>query len=161
MSQHRRPRQPSNVWQRVVPLMPTEHDEQAALVTWAALLAKQEVPALCLLYANANGGKRSKATAGKMKAEGVKAGVPDLFLAVARHGYHGLYIEMKTTRGRLSDDQKHWDEMLRGQGFRVEMCRGQDPAKELLLAYLADGLVRWKHWLSFAGRMKLDGVVDE
>ena len=72
----------------------TEESHQTALFAWAALHAN-ECPQLRLLLAIPNGGLRNKVTAGKLKAQGVKAGVPDIFLPVARGRYHGLWIEMK------------------------------------------------------------------
>ena len=83
----------------------TEHDEQAALFQWAELMAAQ-IPELRLMFAIPNGGHRHIGVARKLKAEGVKPGVPDIFLPVARNKFHGLFIEMKFGRGRLTKEQK-------------------------------------------------------
>lgn len=114
----------------------TEEAEQIALMRWAAY---QEglYPALKKLYHIPNGGKRGKAEAGRFKAMGVKRGVPDLFLAEPRDGYHGLYIEMKRVKGgELSREQKDWIEALRESGYRVEVCKGWQAASEVLIDYL-------------------------
>ena len=52
-----------------------------------------------LLYAIGNGRYRTKAEAGKLKAEGLKAGMPDLCLPVANRyrGENALFLEMKST----------------------------------------------------------------
>lgn len=68
--------------------LPTEEDEQIALFLWAKM-ASATMPELDLLYHIPNGGSRGKAEAGRFKASGVKAGVPDIFLPVARGGKHG------------------------------------------------------------------------
>lgn len=116
---------------------PSEHVEQKALFAWAKL-ASTTHPDLRLLYAIPNGGKRSKAVAGKLKAEGVKTGVLDTCLPVARGGFHGLYLEMKRRKGgKVSADQKRWVEDLRAEGYSAVVCRGWDEAREVLLAYLA------------------------
>ena len=114
----------------------TEEAEQIALMRWAAY---QEglYPALKKLYHIPNGGKRGKAEAGRFKAMGVKRGVPDLFLAEPRDGYHGLYIEMKRVKGgELSREQKDWIEALRASGYRVEVCKGWQAASVVLIDYL-------------------------
>ena len=67
----------------------SESQEQQALFEWAEL-SKRCFPELELLFHVPNGGARSKATAGRLKAEGVKPGVPDLCLPVPRGAYHGL-----------------------------------------------------------------------
>jgi len=71
-----------------------ESDHQIALFQWVSYQLKR-YPELELLYHIPNGGYRYKTTARRLKAEGVKAGVPDICLPVPRGGYHGLYIEMK------------------------------------------------------------------
>ena len=71
------------------------------------------------------------------KAMGVKAGVPDLCLPVARDRYHGLYIEMKTESGRISEAQKWWGEKLLEQGYMFEVCHGWKSAVGVLEWYLS------------------------
>ncbi|MBR5342575.1 MAG: VRR-NUC domain-containing protein [Oscillospiraceae bacterium] len=117
-------------------LLPKEGQEQATLMNWAKMQSWRW-PEIALLFHIPNGGGRSKAEAGRFKAEGVKAGVPDLFLPVPRGEYHGLFIELKRQAGgRVSAEQKEWIEKLRDQGYRVEVCRGWEAAAELLREYL-------------------------
>lgn len=78
--------------------VPTESAEQQLLFRWARFYVSK-YPELALLYHIPNGGSRRKSEAGRFKAEGVKAGVPDLFLPAARGNFHGLYIEMKRKAG--------------------------------------------------------------
>lgn len=125
----------------------SEHDEQAALFRWATFAANRW-PELALMFAIPNGGHRVKAVAAKLKAEGVKAGVPDLCLPVPRGEWHGLYIEMKTRTGRASKEQKRWLGALQAQGYRVAVCKGWEAAKELIEEYLASD--------AEAGRRRLD-----
>lgn len=117
--------------------VPTEHEEQRALMTWAAAQAVR-YPELHLLHAIPNGGHRSKATAGKLKAEGVKPGVPDLHLPVPRGSHRSLYLEMKRQKGgKLSEAQRWWHEALTAQGHHVQRVDGFEQARTHLLAYLA------------------------
>lgn len=116
--------------------VPTEHAEQRALITWASLSTGKH-PELRLLFAIPNGGARSKAAAGKLKAEGVKPGVPDLCLPVARGGHHGLYLEMKRVKGgTLSPEQKQWHQALTEHGYHVALCKGLQAAQASLITYL-------------------------
>ena len=112
--------------------------EQAALFEWAEYQAAV-MQELQLLYHIPNGGLRSKSEAARMKRQGVKAGVPDLLLPVARGGWHGLYIEMKAEGGRASTEQKKWIAALQEQGYRAEICVGWEAAAKLLTEYLRTG----------------------
>ena len=117
--------------------IPTESEEQKMVFEWAELSAGA-YPELDLLFHIPNGSYKSPAMAEKFKQEGLKSGVPDICLPVARQGYHSLYIEMKrTVGGRLSEKQKWWIENLRNQGCRVEVCRGFDEAVSVLENYLS------------------------
>ena len=100
-----------------------EHQIQSCCVTWFRYQWPQFAR---LLFAVPNGGARSKAQAGKLKAEGVVAGVSDLLLLVARKGYHGLCIEMKDAKGRQRDTQKDWQKAVEEQGYKYVLCRSYD-----------------------------------
>jgi hypothetical protein len=115
-----------------------EHAEQVALFRWAAI-ARARYPELALLYAIPNGGHRHIQVARRLKAEGVKAGVPDICRPVPRGNWCGLYIELKTARGAVSIAQRGWLKALQDQGYRVGVCRGWEPARTLIEDYLATG----------------------
>jgi hypothetical protein len=118
-----------------------ESAEQCALFQWAAVWAKSR-PELGMLFAIPNGGARSKATAGRLKAEGVKAGVPDICLPVRRSPYGALWIEMKRPKsagrrkGELSEPQKEWLGDLQAAGHCVAVCYGAAEAIATIDAYL-------------------------
>lgn len=124
----------------VKPRVPREDEEQETLFRWAELMAQVRWPELRYLYHVPNGGYRTKAEAGRFRAQGVKSGVPDIVLPAARGQYHGLYIELKRTEGgRLSSDQKDWLEFLTAQGYLAVMCRGWEEARRVIETYLDYG----------------------
>lgn len=112
-----------------------EHQHQKAIMDWARM-ARAKHPELWLLYAIPNGGHRSKTTAGRLKDEGVKAGVPDLHLPISRGGFVGLWIEMKSPIGKLSENQKQWAQKLQDAGHKVEVCRSAQEAINVIVWYL-------------------------
>lgn len=101
-----------------------EHRLQVRCVTW---FRYQWFPYRYLLFAIPNGGQRGKASAGKLKAEGVVSGVADLFLAMpARIDdkiYHGLFIEMKSPYGYQSQKQKQWQLQIEQQNYKYSVCK--------------------------------------
>lgn len=118
------------------PAVPTESDEQIALFRWAAYETGVH-PELGMMYHIPNERKCSAQQGARMKAEGRKSGVPDICLPVARGGYHGLYIELKRTKGgRVSDEQKGWLKALQRCGYRAEVCLGWDAARTVIMDYL-------------------------
>lgn len=123
----------------------SEHDEQVRLIKWA----KQQAhfcPELALLYSTPNGAKlpyhkdrrghRYSPEAMRLKAEGLKSGVPDLCLPVARQGYHALYIELKYDDNKPSEAQEWWLGELARQGCLAVVCWGADDAIGVLQEYL-------------------------
>ncbi|MFR8974529.1 MAG: VRR-NUC domain-containing protein [Eubacteriales bacterium] len=112
-----------------------EEAEQAAIFEWAEY-EKRKYPELELLYHVPNGGKRDAKTAAILKRCGVKAGVPDLVLPVARCGYHGLYIELKVGKNRTSKNQDRWLENLNAQGYKAVVCYGFNETTNMILRYL-------------------------
>ena len=116
---------------------PTEAQEQTWLMQWANAMSVLRYPELELLHHIANGGSRNKIEGRHLKEQGVKAGVPDMFLPVAKNGWHGLYIEMKrTVGGVVSPEQKRWIDKLRMQKYRVEVCKGFHAAADIIEAYM-------------------------
>jgi hypothetical protein len=113
-----------------------EGQEQAALMRELEL----RYPAVFeLIYHVPNGGHRVKAVAGKLKAQGVKAGIPDLVLTMARGGFFGLYIEFKATPpndAAISPSQHERIRKLNEQGYLAVVCRGHFDTVEQIRAYL-------------------------
>ena len=121
-------------------------DEHQALVA-------EYLDALGLLWCHIpNGGHRHKAVAGKLKAQGVKPGVPDNFIfdrpqnGASVHVYvRGVAIELKRPRAdgwtldaaarrtcsSVSKDQRAWIAGLIRAGWLVEVCFGFDEVRAL------------------------------
>lgn len=117
-------------------VVPTEHQEQVALFEWAAWMARKH-PDLLLMHAIPNGGKRDIRTAARLKAEGVKPGVPDIFLPVPKDGKHGLYIELKRSRGgTVSKEQEAWIRALSAQEYVCAVCHGHREAIRVITDYM-------------------------
>ena len=120
-----------------------EHDQQCMLIKWCATF-EHKYPALRNIFAIPNAGVAGGARRGGwLRAEGVKAGVPDLLLAWPMNGNNnrlfsmaGLWIEMKTATGRVSPEQKEWHEQLRRSGYAVAVCRSAEEAIETISKYL-------------------------
>lgn len=113
-----------------------EGQEQASLMLELAL---RFPVAAKLIYHVPNGGHRVKAVAAKLKAQGVKAGIPDLVLPMARGGYFGLYIEFKAKPPydtAVSPSQDACIQALLEQGYLAIVCRGAIDASEAIRAYL-------------------------
>lgn len=120
--------------------IPTEHQEQCAVVRFFDLTHKEHRGRLFAVPNGAwlAGNPRTRAAlVSKAKREGVRNGVPDLFLPIARGGYHGLFIEMKRLKGGVtSAEQKSWHQYLNEQGFLCVVCKGADNAIQLLKEYM-------------------------
>lgn len=116
---------------------PTQYEanEQEALFRWAAFIHGR-FPEIDLLYHIPNGGSRNRMEAANLKRQGVKAGVPDLCLPVARSGFNGLYIEMKAEKNTTTEKQEEWILALRRQGYAAEVCYGWERAAEVITKYL-------------------------
>ena len=121
----------------------SEHQEQRRLFLWLELMAA-EFPErredFDDIYAIPNGGFRHLATAGRLRAEGVKKAVPDVHCAVPVGIYHGLFIEMKSLTGTARPEQRARIARLRQRGYRAEVTRGWIVAARLIAEYLG---LRW------------------
>lgn len=115
-----------------------EGEEQAELVA----RFRELYPAIGLLLVHIpNGGSRRNAFEGwRLKQQGVRAGVSDLLLPVARGGFFGLWIEFKAAPpndAAVTDAQKEWVGLMREQGYRAEICLGVAAALAVLADYLS------------------------
>ena len=103
----------------------TEHEEQRELVRWF----RQTYNGV-RIFAIPNGGARSLATAGRLKAEGVSSGVPDLFIPEWK-----MWIEIKRSKGvSLSLEQKDWIKYLESVGFIFVVGKGAENAKQQIIS---------------------------
>lgn len=114
-----------------------EHYLQMAVFAWGQGLSSKH-PELLNLFAIPNGGHRHILTALKLKREGVQAGVPDLFLAVPNKKFHGLFIELKVNKNKLSLSQKNWHERLKNTKYYVDTCYDLVSAQKTILDYIND-----------------------
>jgi hypothetical protein len=117
----------------------TESAHQQAVMCWSAL-NENNFPELRWLHANPNGGFRDKRTAMTLKAEGVKAGIADLFLPSPKCGYYGLYIEMKLPKEKQRKEQIEFEAFVKGEGYAYSVCYSWIDAAQLLLMYLTNVL---------------------
>lgn len=115
-----------------------EAAEQGTLFEWAAL-QNGKYPELDMLFHVPNGGSRNAVEAANLKRQGVKAGVPDIFLPVARGEYHGMAIEMKAGKNRPTKEQLRWIANLTRQGYFVTVCYSWKAAAESIIKYLEMG----------------------
>lgn len=110
-----------------------EHNIQRLLVAWF----RDRYPHLAgVFFAIPNGGRRNKVTAAQLKAEGVLPGIPDLMLAYPRGEKAGLFLELKTERGSASKAQKEAMSALSGHGYAVQVAKGYEAAKAVIIDYL-------------------------
>lgn len=89
-----------------------------------------------LLFAVPNGHVRNKITASICKAEGVRAGVADMFLSISHPLWCGLYIEFKVGRGKQTDSQVSFQKAVEGMNYRYEVVSDFDSFKDLIENYI-------------------------
>lgn len=119
----------------------TEDGHQYAVMLWAQQESiRARWPALSRLYHIENERQCTPQQAARRKRMGVKKGVPDLCLPVARGKYHGLYIELKTPAGRVSPEQRWWLGNLNADGYCAIPCYGWEQARDALIWYLEGGV---------------------
>lgn len=113
----------------------SEHDHQVAVIKWFDLQYKEHRGRL---FAIANGGQRHVRVAQKLKAEGVRRGVPDMFLPVPMKDWCGLFVELKREKGWPTAEQEDWIDYLNSMGYCAVICRGFDEAKEAITRYMTE-----------------------
>ena len=97
--------------------MKSEHVEQREFVQWVRQMTPYRV------FAIPNGGSRGASQGARLKAEGVSAGVPDLYIPALHH-----WVEMKIIGGKTSPVQRDWHDYLRSLGDPVVVAYSRDEA---------------------------------
>ena len=115
----------------------SEHDMQAEFFYRIRILEKEE-PILKLLHAVPN--QATWKNAKKYTAEGMRKGWPDCAFPVksACGSFHSLYIEFKTDKGRLTEEQVDYLNLLTENGAMCVVCRDAEIAVELVMEYLKE-----------------------
>jgi hypothetical protein len=114
----------------------SEHAHQVALVSWWAIAHKAfGLPEFALL-AIPNGGHRHVAVAAKLKAEGVRRGIVDLCMPVARGGFHGLWIELKHGRNKPTPEQAEFIKWQEREGYKCAVHYDWMDARQEIENYL-------------------------
>lgn len=123
-----------------------EHKDQVAYFAWLSMAHPK-------YYRSATavplGGIRKPKTGAKLKAEGVKAGYPDVLIDVPLYGYHGLRFEFKApgkTQSSVTALQREWLVRLWNFGYAVGWAPGFESAMQLTEAYFR-GTYVWTDWL--------------
>lgn len=126
----------------------SEHGEQAALFCWAADSVGR-YPQLAWMFAIPNGFFGDSGQKAKMKAEGLRSGVCDVFLPYAppwHNKYHGCFIEMKierhrnTKNGGCSQEQLDFIKYITNAGYYCKVCYNWTEARDAIIAYLEGSL---------------------
>lgn len=108
---------------------------QQQVVKWFAY-TYPEIYKTGALFAVPNEGKRTRATASRMKAEGMFPGVADLILLLPRGGFHGACVEMKAKGGKLTPAQIAWGNARILSGYFVDVCFSYEQAVQTIEQYL-------------------------
>ena len=125
-------------------VVPTEAQEQAAVLSWWASYCRTIKQDVRLLVAVPNGSvlagdaRQRAMQMNKLKATGLRLGFPDLLLLIPFWSKFaaGLAIEMKRIGEKARPEQLAYHELLRAQGYRVVVCAGFDAAKAAIVDYL-------------------------
>ena len=121
---------------------PSEHQLQATVIGWWRLAHKAYSLPEYLLFAIPNGGARDSITGARLKAEGVRRGVPDLMLAVPTRDAHGLFVEMKLQESfnkasaSSKEAQATFSHSLTSRGYAYKLCFDSTEAISAIKAYL-------------------------
>lgn len=78
------------------------------------------------------GGLRHRLVAIKLKMEGAKAGVADMFWMVSNKNWKGLFVEVKIDKGKQSQSQKDFEAVAMKHGYYYAVVRSVDDCISLI-----------------------------
>lgn len=115
-----------------------ELQSQIALFDWLRLW-ESRYPVFKAIYAIPNGANKTPQEGAKMQRSGTRKGVWDIFVSVPHMSpsasHNGLYIEMKSRRGKLTPEQIAFRSLL-SRLYRFEVCTSWDDAAWLIVDHL-------------------------
>jgi hypothetical protein len=116
-------------------MLKEEQAIQINLINWF----KEEYPQLSDdIHHFANERKCSYQEGRKLKKMGVTKGVSDIFLGIPTELFYGLWIELKTEKGKLTDEQIKFINKKNERGYFAIAVWGLEAAKEVIRTYLRD-----------------------
>jgi len=115
---------------------------QCALIKWWSVACKTYQIPERLLFSIPNGGRRDPLAMIFLKREGLRPGVCDLLLALPGKSTHGLFLELKTSTGKVSPEQEQFIADVRRFGYTAVVCRSTDEARKVITEYIIDSQIQ-------------------
>jgi hypothetical protein len=115
--------------------MKPEAQLQSACFRWFRM---QYIHLAWLYFAVPNGGSRNVIEASNLKRQGVLSGIADTFLAVSTKLHHGLFVEFKHGKGRLTENQGIFKDEVENQGYGFAVVRSVDEFMEVIKKYFKE-----------------------
>ena len=109
---------------------------------WAFKVNPVRYPHLEMLHCSLNGVKLSGTQAKIAKGQGMLSGVPDLFLPVPKNGFHGLFIEMKSDKGRVTENQHWFLTNAESLSYKTVICYSAKEAISAIQAYYDEETIK-------------------
>lgn len=119
-------------------MTPTEHQIQSAFFDYVEIKRNSDWR-WWNVFSVPNGAHMSKATAGKMKAEGMTSGVADVLCLYPAHGHCGLCLEFKRGKETQSDNQKRFENYVHTAGYMYQVVRDAEMAIKLVERWFSKG----------------------
>lgn len=126
-----KPAMKGNALRASAPRRDEEHEQQVVLINRIQTIALNDTryaQGARRTFAIPNGSGRTKREGGRLKAEGVRRGVSDIFVALPCQPWAGLFIELKSSLGKVSSEQHEWCDESNKVGYLAVVCRGVEAA---------------------------------
>ena len=117
-------------------LPPLEDDVQIEVVEECKYIKFGIGKVFDYLFHSPSGGSRNLSEGKRFKKMGTRKGFPDLFIFITNSIYHGLFIELKSGKNTVTDEQKAMHILLTEQGYKVVVCYGRQAAIDAIKDYL-------------------------
>lgn len=120
-------------------LKSSEDDELIAFFKYIEWQSNKDLR-LSYIYHIANERRSSWAAGKRLKKNGVKAGVPDVFVPIPTKKHPGLYMEFKVDHNKPTDRQEYFLTGLASLGYVTKVVYSATEAIDVLNRYLCDSV---------------------